>query len=270
MSFYINDTALKSAYYNGSEVKSIYYNGTEVWKSDAWPGWSSATWEDIYNLCKQKQEGEITAWPSDVVVGATKTVTLSTAVCGVTSVTMMLIGIDIDGSGVLTFHSKYGFATATAFGADGCYWADSTVRSLCQSFYNYCNVKSYIKTLSKGYSKDDPRTSRNGTATYTDETVWLLSERELGLDANSPISVANSSTTNAECTYGVNAAYPYYNSATRRIKYKSNATSTKVAYWTRSKSMYNYMYHIGVNTSGASEYLSNTATYYFAPAFAIG
>lgn len=37
-----------------------------------WPGWSSATWKDINDLCVAKQQGLINEWPSDVVVGARK------------------------------------------------------------------------------------------------------------------------------------------------------------------------------------------------------
>ena len=61
----------------------------------------------------------------------------------------------------------------------------------------------------------------------------------MGLDSYSPISTANSTTSKAECTKGYNAAYSYYNSNNKRIKYVMDAngdvgTSPKY-YWERSR-----------------------------------
>lgn len=268
MSFYINSTELQSAYFNGSEVSSIYYNGTLVWESGwKWPGWSSATWEDVYTLCKAKQSGEITAWPSDVKLGATKTVTLSTAVLGTSSISVRIIGIDIDGAGTITFQTVNTLANKTAFGSSNKNWIGSTARTLCQNFYNYCNAKPYIKTVSKG-TCTGTKTARTGTPTYNNETVFLLSEREVGLDKYALITVANSTTTKAECTYGVNAAYPYFTSDTTRRK--SSGGYYRV-WLLRSPYYQSDLSVIGISTAGQAKTATyHLSSYYLAPAFVIG
>lgn len=37
-----------------------------------WNGWNNATWQDIVNLCKAKQDGVIDSFPADVVPGKSK------------------------------------------------------------------------------------------------------------------------------------------------------------------------------------------------------
>lgn len=157
----------------------------------AWIGWDNATWEDIYNLCKAKQNGEITEWPSDVVLGATKTVTLSTSVLSSASRRMTLIGIDIDGDGVLTFQSNDMASTCAWSSSTSTTWPNSTVKDYCDDFYNYCNAKPYIKTLSKGTAL-----TYGASITYSNENVWLISASEYGGSGS-------------EFTKGVSTPYPY-------------------------------------------------------------
>lgn len=119
--------------------------------------------------------------------------------------------------------------TSTVFSSSSAVWIGSTARTQCQNFYNYCSAKDSIKTVSKGTCPNiSTSSSRSDAVTYTDETVWIPSEREMGLDAYSPLSVANSSTSKAECTSGYNTAYSYYNSNSRRIKYIMTADGTSV------------------------------------------
>lgn len=241
MSFNVNNIAVASVYYNGSEVKSIYYNGVNVWESWSWPGWSVATWEDVYKLCKQKQSGAISAWPSDVVLGATKTTTLSSTVGSVSGMEMMIIGLDIDGPGVITLHSTGVMgskATSANQGISGAGWNDA------EAFYNACSAKPYIKQLTK------MTMNSSGTLEAHNAYVWLISTAELGEAKNAD-----------EFTQGVSTAYPYYNTTTR------NKGSD---YWTRSiRSGYTYCYAVRNNTS-ASITSSSSWTAYIAPAFAIG
>lgn len=263
MSFLINDTILKEAYFNQQVVKSVYYNNNLVWEAFTWPGWANATWEDIYNLCKAKQEGTIDAWPDDVVLGATKETTLSTAILGTSTFTMRIIGLDIDGEGVITFDSQYHTAQGMTI---------SSLNTYQNNFYNYCNAKPYIKALSKGTAEKN--TSRNGAVIYTDYYVWSLSERELNLDEYSGISVANSSTTKAECTYGVNQPYPYFTSDDTRMKTAAGG-SIKYRWLTRSfctRTLFQtYTYPIVVTTTGTTDSVLDTDTNVrFSPCFAIG
>lgn len=259
MSFLINDTILKEAYFNQQVVKSVYYNNNLVWEAFTWPGWANATWEDVYNLCKAKQEGKIDAWPSDVVLGATKITTLSTAILGTSTFTMRIIGLDIDGEGVITFDSKY----VTA----GQNMTISLLSTYQNNFYNYCNAKPYIKSLRKGTAA--ATSNRNGAVTYTDYYVWSLSERELNLDKYSGISVANSTTTKAECTYGVNAPYPYFTSDDKRKK-TAAGSSTNYRWLTRSTYV-TVTQSVIVTVQGSSGGVSNNTTNIrFSPCFAIG
>lgn len=227
-----------------------------------WVGWANATWEDIYNLCKAKQEGKIDAWPDDVVLGATKITTLSTAILGTSTFTMRIIGLDIDGEGVITFDSQYHTAQVMTI---------SSLSTYQDNFYNYCNAKPYIKALSKGTAAGNA--SRNGAVTYTDYYVWSLSERELNLDKYSGISVANSSTTKAECTYGVNQPYPFYTSDATRKK-TAAGSSTGYAWLTRSvntAAIIPVTSSVIVTVQGTINTVSSTATNIrFSPCFAIG
>lgn len=262
MSFFVNNVELKQATFNQQEVKSIYFNTHLIWEAPSWAGWANATWEDVYNLCKAKQQGEITDWPNDVVLGATKETTLSTAVSGLTTYTMRIIGLDIDGSGVVTFDCNH-------TGNIQFKYSTSDMNNTCQNFYNYCNAKPYIKVLKKGVANHDEW--RKGYVGYTNRYVWLLSEREVNLDSRSGISVANSTLTNAECTYGVNQPYPYFTSNETRIKKKKD--NSPITWSTRSLNCYNTAnaQFVQINNKGKSDvpfYDSNN--YFFSPCFAIG
>lgn len=262
MSFYINDVALKSAFFNGSEVKSIYYKGVLVWEAPSftWPGWSSATWEDIYNLCKAKQEGIITEWPSDVNLNSSKNITLSPSVLSTTTVPMRVVGIDIDGNGVLTFIADDSLTDTTIFGDDN-EWSTSTVRSLCTDFYNACNAKNYIKPLQKETCAKGSSTSPSLTTDY----VWLPSAAELNL-----ATIGGSKSTPPEYTSGVKTAYPHFNADSKRIRYPVGS-NTETKYYTRTKSlaitsMLTSITEAGVATNAGAK----ATTQRLVPGFAIG
>ena len=260
MSFFVIFVELKEATFNQQEVKSIYFNTHLIWEaaSFGWVGWANATWEDIYNLCKAKQEGKITAWPDDVVLGATKETTLSTAILGTSTFTMRIIGLDIDGSGVITFDSKY-LPVETM--------DTSSLSTYQDNFYNYCDAKPYIKVLSKGTAAASG--NRYGAVTYADYYVWSLSEREVNLDKYSGISVANSTLTKAECTYGVNQPYPYFTSNDKRKKTVAG-DSTGYTWLTRSTGLiipFGTM-KILIGEDGSNKISSSSIK--FSPCFAIG
>lgn len=205
-------------------------------------------------------------------VGKKKLVSLSTAVLGANAATMVCIGADQDGTDTLTFQTEGTLPTSTIFGSNAV-WIGSTARTECQNFYNYCSAKASIKTVSKG-TCPSTNTSRSGTATYNDETVWLPSEREMGLDSYAPLSTANSTTSNAECTKGYNAAYSYYTSDITRVKYSMNAngtlTTSTVYYWERSL-YYNHSNFVCiVSRNGYAYPNTSNSSYYLAPAFVIG
>lgn len=205
-------------------------------------------------------------------VGKKKLVSLSTAVLGANAATMICIGADQDGTGTLTFHTAGTLPTQFAFGSSQ-NWPSSTARTHCQSFYNYCSAKASIKTVKKGLAAYN--TSRNGAVTYTDETVWLPSEREMGLDNYSSLSTANSTTSKAECTQGYNASYSYYTSNDNRKKFamdaNGNITTATSWYWERSCRYGNSGGVCRVSTEGSADRGGYTYTGgRLAPAFVIG
>ena len=188
---------------------------------------------------------------------------------------MVCIGADQDGTGTLTFQTEGTLPTNTVFDDSSAAWIGSAARSQCQNFYNYCSAKNSIKTVSKG-TCPSTNDSRNGSVTYNNETVWLPSEREMGLDNYAPISTANSTTSKAECTKGHNAAYSYYTNNSRRIKYQMNAngslTSSAQWYWERSRYYHsNRSNRVGsVHTDGSADYGYYDGSRGLAPAFVIG
>lgn len=208
-------------------------------------------------------------------VGKKKKVSLSTAVLGANQASMVCIGADQDGTGTLTFQTEGTLPTNTVFDDSSAAWIGSTARSQCQNFYNYCSAKNSIKTVSKG-TCPSTNDSRNGSVTYNNETVWLPSEREMGLDSYAPISTANSTTSKAECTKGHNAAYSYYTNNSRRIKYQMNAngslTSSAQWYWERSRCYHSNRSSVVcfVGADGSADYNFYNSSYGLAPAFVIG
>lgn len=224
------------------------------------------TWEEINAITLAGKAQEYFS------LGATKLVNLSTAVLGANAATMMVIGFNQDGENTTTFQTKGTLPTTTAFGSNAV-WIGSTVRTQCQNFYNACDAKSFIKTVSKGTCPNQV-SGKNGTATYNDETVWIPSETEMGLDNYSSLIKSNSTTSNSECTKGYNAGYSYYTSNATRIKYRMNANSTlttsTVWYWERSR-YYNFSSSVCFVNNDGSAYGTNYGTSSsLAPAFVIG
>lgn len=266
MSFFINNTEPSEAYFNGSEVSTIYYNGTLIWKvvKFEW-GDETAIGDSAWWLALKEWIASASAAERQACIGKTKKVSLSTAVLGASAYTMRCIGADEDGEGTLTFESvntspSNAVINGSSSGTNA--WIGSTVRSRCQSFYNYCSAKSAIKTVKKGTYPPNKT-----TAVYNNETVFVLSRIEMGLSTGT-------STTNSECTYGYNAAYSYYadNVKTERIKYKSNAsgnaTTTKSSYWLRTPYYSSDVYYI--KTDGGATWAYRESELGVAPAFVIG
>lgn len=204
-------------------------------------------------------------------VGKTKRVSLSSAILGGNQVLMRCVGADQDGTGTLAFNAVSALPNDTSFGSSAV-WIGSTARSLCQDFYNKCSAKNAIKTVKKGTCPNYG--SRNESVTYNNETVFLLSEREYGLDNYSPISTANSTTSKAECTQGYNAAYSYFTNNSKRIMYRGDAngnpTSNYAYQWERSRGYSSSDDVCIVDIDGSANRSSYNYSRGLAPAFVIG
>lgn len=219
------------------------------------------------------------------ILGATKTVTLTTSVLGTTSHLIRVIGVDQDANNTVTFQTKnclneYTTWSTTAYNSSNttaAMWTDANCKAKkeCINYYNAFPGKSAIKTIKKG-TCPSTNDSRNGTPTYNDETVFLLSEREFGLDSYSSLSTANSTTSKAECTQGKNFAYAYYTSNTARIMGKGdNSSAGNDGYpWERSRycesSSYYPTYVCSVDDNGTASYYRYNGSSGLAPAFVIG
>ena len=221
------------------------------------------SWEQINNIALSGRGKEYFA------LGATKSVTLSSAVLDTTTHNVMIIGINQDNDNSITFQTQNFLLSNQPFGSS-LQWISSNVRTSCQNYYDAFPAQDYILTVSKGTCVKTNQ-DRNGTAVYNDETVWIPSEREMGLDKNSPISTANSTTSNAECTKGKNFSYEYYADAYKRKK-KSGDNGSVDDYWLRSKHYptYHDSYLCEINVLGDTDTTLNTSYLGVAPAFVIG
>lgn len=242
----------------------------EYWSWGADGGTVDAAWfAGLKNYLASHSGASIKTSSGGAILGTTKSVTLSSAVLGTTTHLIRVIGVDQDANNTVTFQTKNCLSQYTTFGSNAV-WIGSTARSLCQNYYNAFPGKAAIKTIKKG-TCPSTNSSRNGDVTYNDETVFLLSEKEFGLDSYSPLSVANSSTSKAECTQGKNFAYSYYTSNATRIMYLGDTSMSSYGYpWERSRYYNNSNYVCIVNYYGDADYYGYNRSYGLAPAFVIG
>ena len=254
--------------YTAPSSKTITVSA-EYWSWGADGGTVDAAWfAGLKNYLASHSGASIKTSSGGAILGTTKSVTLSSAILGTTTHLIRVIGVDQDANNTVTFQTKNCLSQYTTFG-NNAVWIGSTARSLCQNYYNAFPGKAAIKTIKKGTCPNYG--DRNQNVTYNDETVFLLSEREFGLDAFSPLSTANSTTSRAECTQGKNFAYSYYTSNATRIMYLGDTSTSNYGYpWERSR-VYNYSSDVcRVNNNGDAYDSPYIYSYGLAPAFVIG
>ena len=254
--------------YTAPSSKTITVSA-EYWSWGADGGTVDAAWfAGLKNYLASHSGASIKTTSGGAILGTTKSVTLSSAVLGTTTHLIRVIGVDQDANNTVTFQTKNCLSQYTPFGSNAV-WIGSTARSLCQNYYNAFPGKAAIKTVSKGTCPNYG--NRNQDVTYNNETVFLLSEREFGLDSYSPLATANSTTSKAECTNGKNFAYSYYTSNATRVMYLGDTSTSSHGYpWERSR-RYNRSDGVcRVDNDG----IANGYDYYngngLAPAFVIG
>lgn len=254
--------------YTAPSSKTITVSA-EYWSWGADGGTVDAAWfAGLKNYLASHSGASIKTSSGGAILGTTKSVTLSSAVLGTTTHLIRVIGVDQDANNTVTFQTKNCLSQYTTFG-NNAVWIGSTARSLCQNYYNAFPGKAAIKTIKKGTCPNYG--DRNQNVTYNDETVFLLSEREFGLDTYSPLSTANSTTSRAECTQGKNFAYSYYTSNATRIMYLGDTSTSNYGYpWERSR-YYNYSGSVcRVYSNGSADYRGYYDSFGLAPAFVIG
>ena len=241
----------------------------EYWSWGADGGTVDAAWfTGLKNYLASHTGASIKTSSGGAILGTTKSVTLSSAVLGTTTHLIRVIGVDQDANNTVTFQTKNCLSQYTSFGSSAV-WIGSTARSLCQNYYNAFPGKGAIKTIKKGTCPNYG--DRNQNVTYNDETVFLLSEREFGLDIYSPLSTANSTTSKAECTQGKNFAYSYYTSNATRIMYLGDTSTSSYGYpWERSRYYDRSDGVCFVNGGGGATGSGYSGSGGLAPAFVIG
>ena len=254
--------------YTAPSSKTITVSA-EYWSWGADGGTVDAAWfAGLKNYLASHSGASIKTSSGGAILGTTKSVTLSSAILGTTTHLIRVIGVDQDANNTVTFQTKNCLSQYTTFG-NNAVWIGSTARSLCQNYYNAFPGKAAIKTIKKGTCPNYG--DRNQNVTYNDETVFLLSEREFGLDAFSPLSTANSTTSRAECTQGKNFAYSYYTSNATRIMYLGDTSTSNYGYpWERSRHYYTSGYVCCVDGDGGADYNVYNGSSGLAPAFVIG
>lgn len=254
--------------YTAPSSKTITVSA-EYWSWGADGGTVDAAWfAGLKNYLASHSGASIKTTSGGAILGTTKSVTLSSAVLGTTTHLIRVIGVDQDANNTVTFQTKNCLSQHTTFG-NNAVWIGSTARSLCQNYYNAFPGKAAIKTVSKGTCPNYG--SRNQDVTYNNETVFLLSEREFGLDSYSPLATANSTTSRAECTNGKNFAYSYYTSNATRVMYLGDTSTSSYGYpWERSRAYSNSGNVCGVSHNGNANYNYYNRSYGLAPAFVIG
>ena len=242
----------------------------EYWSWGADGGTVDAAWfTGLKNYLASHTGASIKTSSGGAILGTTKSVTLSSAVLGTTTHLIRVIGVDQDANNTVTFQTKNCLSQYTTFGSSAA-WIGSTARTLCQNYYNAFPGKAAIKTVSKGTCPSTDG-SRNDTPTYNNETVFLLTEREFGLDSYSPLSTANSTTSKAECTAGKNFAYSYYTSNSTRIMYLGDTSTSNYGYpWERSRAYGTSDYVCIVGSNGDADGYGYGSSFGLAPAFVIG
>ena len=241
----------------------------QYWSWGADGGTVDAAWfNGLKNYLASNSGSSIRTSNGGSILGTTKSVTLSSAILGTTTHLIRVIGVDQDANNTVTFQTKNCLSQYTTFG-DNAMWIGSTARSLCQNYYNAFPGKAAIKTVSKGTCSDYG--NRNQDVTYNNETVFLLSEREFGLDSYSPLSTSNSTTSRAECTQGKNFAYSYYTSNATRVMYLGDTSTNSYGYpWERSRSYYSSSSVCFVGSDGSAADNNYYPSSGLAPAFVIG
>lgn len=241
----------------------------EYWSWGADGGTVDAAWfAGLKNYLASHTGASIKTSNGGAILGTTKSVTLSSPVLGTTTHLIRVIGVDQDANNTVTFQTKNCLSQYTSFGSNAV-WIGSTARSLCQNYYNAFPGKAAIKTVSKGTCPNYG--SRNQDVTYNNETVFLLSEREFGLDSYSPLATANSTTSRAECTNGKNFAYSYYTSNATRVMYLGDTSTSSYGYpWERSRNCNTSSLVCFVNNDGSAYNYYYNNSYGLAPAFVIG
>ena len=227
-------------------VSAVYFSGS-TWLKDseaaanAEEPASAAEWANFKKWVQGASVSELAA-----CMGKMKKVTLTSTIQGTTTHLVMAVGYNCDRQyndtikNTITFHTKNSLATTTVFDSSSASWNGSTVRSLCQNYYNALPFKASVCTVSKG-TCTRINSSQSGTPTYQNETVFLPADCEMGFPPGHDYSNGKgyaASYNEFDQQNTSKTAYQYYTTNERRIK-KLGDNGSANYYWERSL-YYNY------------------------------
>lgn len=224
----------------------------------SWPGWSSATWQDINNLCKAKQSGDIASWPSDVVVDTSeKSLTFDSTPtsCGLAAtVTTRVRALD-ELPGTITFCIVNDPSAQTTLSAGQTIWSESYNRTRCQSLVTIgSEVTDYLVPVVKRSSTNWNQSSPPSSETTEDTTDYFFLPARYEID------------------YGFNGSPSegtVYNGTVKQRMYSPYGWSLSYGSipdcWTRSRAKPNYVY-----SANGQFPQSDSRNVYFNPFFIIG
>lgn len=257
-------------------VSATYFDGS-TWLKDtealanAEAVASATEWANFKNWVKSATTAQLQA-----CMGKYKKIQLTSNIQGATTHLVMAVGYNCDrdknntSANTITFHTANMLPTLTVFGSSNGYWNGSTVRSLCQNYYNALPFKASVCTVSKG-TCTSTNSSQTGTPTYQDETVFLPSDCEMGFPAGHDYSNGKgyAASYNEFCQQNTSkTAYQWYNSNTRRIKKQGDSGSAQ-HYWERSLRYNVANFACFVFRDGMPDNYNYDYSYGFAPAFVI-
>lgn len=247
------------------------------WGSEAQDGSGTAEWwANLKEWIGSANTGELAA-----CVGKTKSVTLTRPVLGTTTHLVRCIGYNVHRDknnptrNTLTFETKNTLPTYNRFSkSEGIIWPNSEARnSICANYYAYFPGKQSICTVSLGTAKIED-SNQNAAVSYTNETVFLLSDAEHGLIAgyNQDEKTGYAASYNEFDQYNTSKTVPqYYSDTTKaiRIKFKGDSSTVGVNYWERSFS-YDSIKRICIISGGGTSFIYDpTGRGGYAPAFVI-
>lgn len=197
----------------------------------------------LKNYLKENTGSSLKTSSGGNILGTTKSVTLTSSILGTTTHLIRIIGVDQDADNTVTWQTANSLLEPIKYNNGNfstdknvAMWNNSTceARKQCLNYYNAFPGKIAIKIINKGTCDSPTSGQRDGIPTYNNETVWLPSEREMGFNQHSPISVGNSTILKSECTLGKNFSYSYYIDNKTRKKTLGDGGENK-QYWERSR-----------------------------------
>lgn len=161
------------------------------------------------------------------IVGATSFIYLNDSFLGIdanTPIPVVCIGADQDGENTLTFRTEQPLPTMVEYG-DSVDYAQSNMKTYCDTFANICSASEALKTLTKTYTSAWNGKSTNAADKSVTVKAWTGSALEWGLESSN----AFPSSDKEQTVGGDGATYAYHLNSEHRNIYKVVDNQSKVS-----------------------------------------